>query len=165
MPGSNVSQNRDCNVVNVNLLAAKLTDLNYRVRRVESRCPATVSALAADQDALDLIAFNLMIAVQLCADIASHIISDQGWPAARTLGDGFDKLNENGVIRTETAVSMSRAAGFRNVVAHGYAGIDVDIVFQAANAGLGDLRTFAQEVSQWIQENPPVTRVSTPDRE
>jgi uncharacterized protein YutE (UPF0331/DUF86 family) len=33
---------------------------------------------------VDLVSFNLVLAVQSCSDIASHIIADEGWPAAQT---------------------------------------------------------------------------------
>jgi uncharacterized protein YutE (UPF0331/DUF86 family) len=34
--------------------------------------------LASDRDALDLVAFNLMLAVQAACDPASHLIADEG---------------------------------------------------------------------------------------
>jgi uncharacterized protein YutE (UPF0331/DUF86 family) len=37
------------------------------------------------------------------------------------------------------------------VVAHGYAGIDVERCFDAAQNGLGDLEAFARQVSTWAQ--------------
>ena len=57
------------------LLAAKLAELAERTYRARSHCPATVDELRADRDALDLVSFNLMLAVQTCADIASHLIA------------------------------------------------------------------------------------------
>ncbi|MGH7296294.1 MAG: type VII toxin-antitoxin system HepT family RNase toxin, partial [Polyangiaceae bacterium] len=66
--------------MNRDLLASKLADLSDRVGRVRSHGRPTVAELAADRDALDLVAFNLMLAVQTCADIASHLIADERWP-------------------------------------------------------------------------------------
>lgn len=92
-------------MVSRDVVAAKLADLSARVERVRKHCGGRASStdLAADPDALDLVAFNLMLAVQICADIASHIIADAGWPGARTLAESFLRLHERGVLSQETS--------------------------------------------------------------
>lgn len=137
-------------MVNRDLLAAKLAELSVRVERVRKKVPSSSDALASDQDALDIVAFNLMQCVQICSDLSSHLIADEGWPLARTLGEGFSRLAEYGVISSGSAEAMRRACGLRNIVAHGYAGIDVPACYLAATAGIGDIERFAMEVSQWV---------------
>jgi uncharacterized protein YutE (UPF0331/DUF86 family) len=70
-------------MVNRDRVAAKVSELSDRVSRVKQHCPASPADLAANRDALDLVSFNLMLAVQACADVASHMIADEGWPAAQ----------------------------------------------------------------------------------
>jgi uncharacterized protein YutE (UPF0331/DUF86 family) len=136
-------------MVNRDLLAAKLSELDDRITRVRAHLPSSAEALNHDRDALDLIAFNLMLAVQVCVDLAGHLIADQGWPTARTLAEGFSTLNQRGVIDAPTAASLRSAVGLRNVVAHGYAGVDVERVYKAAKDGLVDLESFAQQIARW----------------
>lgn len=137
-------------MVNKDLLAAKLSELAERCARVRTHVPPSVEALAKDRDALDIVAFNLMLCVQTCCDVASHLISDEGWASAQTLGQSFSRLQEHQVIDEPTAESLKRAVGLRNVVAHGYAGIDLELCHRAATEGLSDLETFAQQVSRWV---------------
>ena len=141
-------------MVNRDVLAGKLGDLANRVARIRTHVPDSASALAANQDTLDLVAFNLMLAVQACADIAGHMISDEAWPAARNLAEGFARLEERGVLSSATAQSMRLAVGLHNVVAHGYAGVDVEACFRGATEGLSDLDAFAREVSTWVAAQP-----------
>lgn len=136
-------------MVNRDLIAAKLADLASRVSRVRAHAKANAADLVGDADAIDLVSFNLMIAVQVCADIASHIVADEGWPTARTLGDGFTRLAEHQVITATTATAMTRAAAFRNVIAHGYTTVDPAIVHRASTTGLDDIDQFAREVAAW----------------
>jgi uncharacterized protein YutE (UPF0331/DUF86 family) len=105
--------------------------------------------LGGDRDALDLVAFNVMLAVQACADIASHIIADEGWPVARNVADSFLRLRDRGVVTASTASSLAKAVGLRNVVAHGYARVDVGTLYAAATSGLQDLDAFAREVAEY----------------
>lgn len=142
-------------MVRVELVTAKLSELDARIARVRKHTPATATALRDDQDALDLVSFNLMLCVQSAVDIASHVVADEGWRPALTLAEAFERLAENGVIAKSTADVMGKAAGLRNVVAHGYAAVDVELVFGAASRGVGDLETFAAEVAQWLQRRTP----------
>ena len=137
-------------MVNRDVIASKLSELATRTSRVRKHAAQTQTELAADADRVDLVAFNLMLVVQICADIASHIVADAGWPNARTLAESFERLHEHAVIGSSTCAALSRAVGLRNVVAHGYAGIDLGSLHKAATQGLNDLDTFAREVAAWI---------------
>lgn len=139
-------------MVDRDLIAAKLGELALRVGRVRRHRPASAAALAADPDAFDLVSFNLMLAVQACLDVASHLIADEGWPPATDLAGSFRRLGEEGVLNTETADALARAAGLRNVVAHAYGRADAKRVFAGASEGLEDLERFAAEVARWLEE-------------
>jgi uncharacterized protein YutE (UPF0331/DUF86 family) len=134
------------------LVASRLADVADRIERVRAHCPVDVDTLARDRDALDLVSFNLMLAVQAAADIASHLIATEGWPAPGSLAASFARLRDHGVIRAETAAAMGRAAGLRNVVAHGYAGVDAGAVFVAATEGVRDLEAFCAEIAHWLAQ-------------
>jgi uncharacterized protein YutE (UPF0331/DUF86 family) len=139
-------------LVKKDLVVAKLAELAERAARVRAKCPASAQALAADPDALDIVSFNLMLAVQVCADIASHITSDERWVPAKSLAEGFTRLQEHGVLGADTADRLRRAVGLRNVVAHGYGRVDATSVFAAASGGLSDLSDFAREVATWLAQ-------------
>lgn len=142
-------------MVNADLVAAKLVELSERVGRARARRPSTASALAADRDAQDLVAFNLMLAVQICTDVATHLIADEGWTAATTMSSSFARLAEHGVIDQELARRLGKAVGLRNVVAHGYAGVDPVRLFEAASTGVDDLDAYARAVASWVRTRAP----------
>jgi len=137
-------------LVSKSLVTAKLVELADRAARAQAHRKPSAAELAGDRDALDLVSFNLMLAVQTCADIASHLISDEGWPPAATLADSFARLEAHGVITATTAKALGRAVGLRNVVAHGYSAVDPALVHAASTAGLTDLDAFAREVAVWL---------------
>jgi uncharacterized protein YutE (UPF0331/DUF86 family) len=141
-------------LVDPNLVSAKLVELTDRVARARSHAKSSATELAADRDALDLVSFNLMLAVQSCVDIASHVIADEGWPPAGTLADAFARLAEHGIISARTKLALTRAVGLRNVVAHGYAGIDPVSVHAAVTLGVADLDAFAVEIASWTTSRP-----------
>lgn len=137
-------------MVDEGIVISKLRELAEKMDRVRSYCPPEASILAQDPTALDLVSFNLMLAVQACLDIASHLISDEGWPPAGSLAGGFRRLQEKGVLSPEAAEALSKAVGLRNVIAHGYADADPEQIHRAATDGMADLERFAAEVGTWM---------------
>lgn len=145
-------------MVNADLVSAKLVELAARVLQIRRHVPATAAELLENADALDLVSFNLMLAVQICADIASHIVADEAWPPARSLAEGFDRLNEHDVVDVTVAAALRKAVGLRNTVAHGYSGVDVAAVHAAATAGVSDLDAFAAQISAWVRAHSGASR-------
>jgi uncharacterized protein YutE (UPF0331/DUF86 family) len=141
-------------MVQLEIIGRKLADLDAHVARVRQHRRASAAELASDRDALDLVAFNLMLAVQAACDLATHLIADEGWSTPPTAAESFHRLAEHQVIGTNTATALRRAVGFRNVVAQGYAGIDVPATHAASTLGLDDLDRFAREVAAWLVNRP-----------
>ncbi len=132
------------------VITKMLGAIRHRVERVETLRRASAEELSGDENALDLVAFNLMLAVQAACDVAAHVIAEEGFPPASTLAEGFARLGEKGVISATTAKQMARAVGLRNVVAHAYHKLDAASVHAASHEGLTDLDRFTTEVGAWL---------------
>jgi uncharacterized protein YutE (UPF0331/DUF86 family) len=141
-------------MVRKDLVAAKLGELADRIEQIRFHRKASADDLVADRAARDLVSFNLMLAVQACADVAGHVIADEGWPPATTIAESFRRLAERSVVSSVTATALGNAVGLRNIVAHGYAGVDVAMLHVASTAGVTDLEAFASEVSRWLEAQP-----------
>lgn len=137
-------------MVDANVIAEKLKLLSRRVEKVRTHCPADPKDLAPDSDALDIVSFNLLLAVQTTVDLASHLIADQSWAPAATAREVFERLEEKGVISSATARALREAVGLRNIVAHVYDAVDPVLIHAAASTGLSDLERFAAELSAWL---------------
>lgn len=69
------------------ILNEKLESLRRCVQRIEERRAESVEALRHDPDRQDILSLNLTRAVQLCVDIAVHILADTNAPAPQTMAD------------------------------------------------------------------------------
>ena len=96
------------------IVAEKLESLRRCVRRIEEKRPSTPEALLGDYDLQDILVLNLSRAVQLCVDIAAHLISDLEIPLPNTMGNTFDSLAQAGLLETRLAARLKKAVGFRN---------------------------------------------------
>ena len=129
------------------ILAERTAAVERHPQRVASRLPATSAELAPASDALDAVILHLWQATQIVIDLAlSTCVSLKlGTPAS--YADAFRRLAEAGTIDSGLAERLSRAAGFRNVVAHAYESLDMARVHRAATTGPADLRGFLHRLA------------------
>ena len=124
----------------------KLERLRRCIQRIEHKRPALLADLVADYDLQDIRSVNLERAIQLCVDIAAHIIAAREISAPTTMAAAFESLQVLQVLSPELATSMKKAVGFRNIVVHNYQEIDWEIVFNICHHKLDDFRAFAQAI-------------------
>ena len=131
------------------IILAKLDSLHRCLARVESKTPASLNVLESDLDIQDIITLNLTRAVQICVDIATHIIADFNTPPPTSMAESFDRLKQLQIISEETSVRLKKAVGFRNVSIHEYQNIDWLIVYKIITEHLQDFKEFARQVYAW----------------
>lgn len=90
---------------------------------------------------------TLQLAVQAALDVASHIVSDESLGEPETNRQLFALLAKAGWIDAEHAGQLSRMAGFRNVLVHGYDDVDLGIVEDIVRNRLDDLLRFVAVVN------------------
>jgi len=128
------------------LIDQKLEALRRATNRITAHCPEDSETLAHDYDAQDIVSLNLTRAVQLCVDIANHVLSESDLPAPETMGQSFDRLFELGVIDQQLSSKMKKSVGFRNLAVHNYDAIDWAIVHAISKHHLTDFKDFAEAV-------------------
>jgi uncharacterized protein YutE (UPF0331/DUF86 family)/predicted nucleotidyltransferase len=89
---------------------------------------------------------TLQIAIQAALDVASHIVSDDRLGEPRTNREVFALLAQGGWVDAVLHDSLSRMAGFRNVLVHGYDDVNLDVVRDVLDHRVGDLEAFAAAV-------------------
>lgn len=132
------------------ILSEKIEALRRCIERIETRRLETAEELRRDADRQDILSLNLTRAVQLCVDMAVHVLSDTEQPAPQTMGEAFDLLAEEGVISTSLAARMRSAVGFRNIAVHNYQAVDWDIVHAITHEGLEDFQSFARDMANLL---------------
>lgn len=133
------------------IIYLKIESLERCIDRVNTKTPATRKELQNDLDLQDIIVLNLERAVQLCVDIAAHLVADLKQPAPMNMAECFERLQQENVISGEVADRMKKAVGFRNIAVHEYQQISWDVVYAIITEHLSDFKEFAGQVFAWIQ--------------
>ncbi|HET7266494.1 MAG TPA: DUF86 domain-containing protein [Oleiagrimonas sp.] len=126
------------------VLERKLDSLHRCLARIEDKCPDTVQQLRDDPDLQDIVVLNLSRAVQLCVDMALHLLTEAGQPAPETMGEAFDKLAQDHLLDHDLAQRMRKAVGFLNIAVHNYSAINWAIVHAIASQHADDFKAFAR---------------------
>jgi uncharacterized protein YutE (UPF0331/DUF86 family) len=132
------------------LIYEKIESLRRCVARVESRRPEQLDLLLTDFDIQDILSLNLTRAVQLCVDIAMHLIASSSQPIPETMAASFDRLHDMRVLPADLSDRLKSAVGFRNVAIHNYRRLDWGIVFTISHERLDDFRQFAAAVTDYL---------------
>jgi uncharacterized protein YutE (UPF0331/DUF86 family) len=129
------------------VISAKLESLRRCIQRIQDKTPDSAALLLEDNDIQDIICVNLERAVQLCVDLASHIIAESDLPAPGSMGESFEQLRRLELISDKLAGRMKKAVGFRNVAVHAYQEINWEIVYAIITSRLEDFVEFARAVA------------------
>lgn len=133
-------------MVNAALVRRKIMRFRTALDRLAAKSPMALDAFLANEDAQDIVCRNLQLAIQVCIDIATHIVAEEGWTPPKDLASLVESLRAHGVIDDPTATSMRKAIGFRNILVHEYDVLDLAIVHALWQTRVGDLARCIDQI-------------------
>lgn len=137
------------------VLEKKIDSILRCIERIESRIPEDKELFLKDLDAQDVITLNLTRTIQLCVDIAMHIIANSNSSAPQTMSESFTTLERLDAIDKKTALKLKKSVGFRNIAVHNYGELDLDITFEIADKHLKDFKSYIQQILAYSKSHPP----------
>lgn len=137
-------------MTDLGLVLHKLQRLREHIELVRSRRPPTPDVLETDLLLRDAMALALLVTVQEAIDIAYHVVADEGWGIPDSHAAAFDSLASHGVIDEDLARRVALVARVRNRIAHGYASVDHQRLWQELPDGLEALDDYARAIATWL---------------
>jgi uncharacterized protein YutE (UPF0331/DUF86 family) len=137
-------------MVDKTLILRKITSLAEYQKQIGEYETITVERYRGDWKIQRIVERTLQMMIELCADIASHVISDNELRTPETYADTFRVLAENGILPPEQQSVMEKMAKFRNIVVHQYETVDAEIVILILRRHLNDFKQFSDSIVQFI---------------
>jgi uncharacterized protein YutE (UPF0331/DUF86 family) len=131
--------------------------IEQRLVRLTQASDVSFDQYQRDLDLQDIVERNLEICIQACIDLGLHVLADFPSPLPNTNRGVFKALLREDLIAADLAARLERMAGFRNVLAHGYA----DVILERVHAALGeldDIRAYLRALERYLSSLPPQTR-------
>ena len=127
----------------------KLLDIGESLGRLRSGLPVTVERLESDLMLQWAVEHGLQIAAEALFDVGSHILAGEFQESGDEYRDIPGHLRARGVLSEATARRLDGLAGFRNVLVHEYADVDLRRVHAGLDR-LGDFDAFLTDVDGWL---------------
>lgn len=123
----------------------KLDELDGYLAELRAVAPATLEAYLAVEKrrACERL---LQISVEAVIDVCALLVSGLRLGCPGDEDDLFEKLLRRGVVSEDTAATLRRMKGLRNLLVHEYGRVTDAIVFQTVRDRLGDFAAFRREV-------------------
>ncbi len=137
-------------MVDRDLLLRKLADLDLYLSQVAEYRGISLQDYRGDWKTQRIVERTLQMAIEVCADVANHVIADRGLRVPATYSEAFDVLAEAGMLPGPERDTMVRIVGFRNVIVHEYARIDAEIVVRILRQHIDDLARFGATARAWV---------------
>ena len=138
-------------MVNPEVVLEKLRHIRAALQRIADKNPRSREELFGNPDIQDVVLRNMQNALQGCLDIASHIVSDEGWGQPSRSSDFFSILGEHKVLKADLAKRLARLIKFRNILVHEYTNLDLEKTWQAVSAGATQVELFCQAIVFWME--------------
>lgn len=134
-------------MVDVDRVEARIQRLEEMIERLDEVRREGVDAYLADAQQRAATERWLQLAIQICIDLATQVVTEQSARPPSDYADVFRILGEREIIPTDLALRLGNAAKQRNLIVHLYMEIEDRAVF-ASLAYLDDLREFATTVER-----------------
>lgn len=138
-------------MVDRNLVLRKLTELETYFRQIQEFSSISAEGYLADWKAQRIIERTLQMMIEICVDIANHIIADGTMRTPMNYADTFRVLSENNIIGPELLGPLESMAKFRNVIVHQYEVVDAEIVVAVLRRHLEDFLKFRDAVLEHLR--------------
>jgi len=128
------------------LIGRKLAEIEVYLSQINEYSEISVKNYEEDWKTQRIVERTLQILIEICMDIANHLISDKNMRLPTGYADAFKVLMENDVISKELSNTMEKMAKFRNIIVHQYEGVDPSIVVSILRKNLGDFERYKKAV-------------------
>ncbi|MFO7890473.1 MAG: DUF86 domain-containing protein [bacterium] len=129
------------------VLARKLTVMTKYLNELKKYSDISFDTYLKDHYAVERI-FELLI-ITAC-DIIFHLLTKNNEPPPSTYSSAFIRAGKKGLIDRELSERLSKAAGMRNILVHGYEEIDDRLVYESIQGALKDFNQFVEEMKRNI---------------
>ena len=133
------------------LVLRKLAELEMYLQQVREYEHISVDEYRSDWKTQRIIDRSLQLMIELCMDIANHIIADKQLPVPTSYANTFEILQQAGLISRQLMKIAANMAKFRNILVHQYADVDATMVVAILHSHLNDFILFRDEIIQLTQ--------------
>lgn len=133
------------------MLLRKLAEIEDYLGQIKEFSHITPEDYAKDWKTQRIVERTLQIMIEICVDIANHIIADRKHRVPLSYADTFKVLHEEGIINAELSGNMERMARFRNILVHHYNKLDASTMVTLLREQLEDFIRYKDSILRTLE--------------
>jgi len=134
------------------LITTKLSKLREYQRFLKKLQITSMEDLESDFKARGAVERYLQVSIECIVDIGNEIISSLQLQRPERYRDIPYILAEAKIIPKIFAEKIASMIGFRNLLVHDYASINLNLVYEFLNTKLPDFEAFTKYIGKWLEK-------------
>jgi uncharacterized protein YutE (UPF0331/DUF86 family) len=139
-------------LVDTSLIGRKISDLEKYLEQIKEYKNISVRKYRQDWKTQRIIERTLHLMIEICIDIANHIISDKNLRVPSSYADTFRVLMEAGIIKKPLYSRLEKMAKFRNIIIHQYEKVKPEIIISIIRKNLKDFEDYKKSILRLIKK-------------
>lgn len=137
-------------MIDKELIRKKIAELESYILTLEELKNYSLEELQKNRAKAWSVEHGLQLAIQLVIDTGNHILAVIGEQEIEDYVDVIDRLGERSIIPADFAASIRGMAGFRNILIHEYASVDISKVYDVLQNRIDDFRKYAGFIDTYL---------------
>ena len=134
------------------LITTKLSKLREYQRFLKELQATSIEDLTSDFKTRGAVERYLQVSIECIVDIGNEIISSLQLQRPERYRDIPYILAEAKIIPKTFAEKIASMIGFRNLLVHDYASININLVYEFLQTKLPDFESFAKYIAKWLEK-------------
>ena len=135
------------------LILRKLAELSTYIQQISAFRSLSADEYKFEWKTQRIVDRTLHIMIEMCIDIAGHLISDRKLRVPESYADAFRILNENSIVSDALIEPLVKMAKFRNIIVHQYEKADPEIVISILQRNIDDFQKFSDEIIGYLKSH------------
>jgi uncharacterized protein YutE (UPF0331/DUF86 family) len=136
---------------NEELIAQRIAEIRQAMALLEPYAQMSQQQFLTNREAVDAAKYRLLMGVESCAQVSSHLFSRLKGQAPDSIPSCFEQLSELGVVSAGLAARLVQMARFRNMLVHRYQLVDDFRVYQIVQQSIQDWEAFIDSVQVFVK--------------
>lgn len=139
-------------MIDTHLLTQKLKRIEQFLREMETADgPATFAEFSSNTVFKRFVERNIELSIEQMIDICRHLVSGLDLQEPETYAACFEILGNADIIPETSVETFKAMARYRNLIIHGYDGVEDTITFGILKKRLGDFRIYIGYIRQYLR--------------
>ncbi len=139
--------------LNIERIREKVADIKENLQILRDYSKQDREEFVENKEAVRSAKYAFIVMIEASSNIANHLCARLINTSPDSYAECFLLLGKHELISSKLSINLSKMAGFRNILVHGYTEIDDSKIYDFLQTSLDDLNIYLKELSILLEKN------------